>query len=92
MFLRDCAKFKSTVEETMKSFFNMTPEQVDQNILVIEKMYSNRYDLDKVDIRNVAPEYREIVMRYKTLKYFSNAYKKIIDLYNFLKEGEDDTI
>ena len=88
MFLKDFDKFKIIVEDTMQTFFEMTPEQVKQNIAVIEKMYSSKYDLDKVDYKNIDPDVRDIILRYRTLKYFDGIYDKVMELHNFLKEGD----
>ena len=88
MFLKDVEKFKVTVENTMKSFFNFTPEQVKENIKIIEDMYSSKYKLDTIDFKNVDTETREIILRYRTLKYFDSVYNKTMELYDFLKLGE----
>lgn len=88
MFIKDFGKFKDNVENTMMEFFNLTPEQIEENIIVIEKMYGKMYDLDKVSFRDVSPENRDIVMRYRTLKYFYQIYIKVNELDELLK-GSD---
>ena len=72
----------------MMEFFNLTPEQIEENIVVIEKMYGKMYDLDKVSFRDVSPENRDIVMRYRTLKYFYQIYVKVNELDKLLKGSE----
>lgn len=88
MFLKDFGKFKKNVEDTMTQFFNLTPSQIEENILVIEKMYGHMYDLDKVNFHDVSPENRDIIMRYRTLKYFYQIYNKVNELDNLLKGSE----
>ena len=88
MFIKDFGKFKDNVENTMMEFFNLTPEQIEENIVVIEKMYGKMYDLDKVSFRDVSPENRDIVMRYRTLKYFYQIYVKVNELDKLLKGSE----
>lgn len=88
MFIEGFGKFKDSVENTMMEFFNLTPEQIRENIIVIEKMYSKMYDLDKVSFRDVSPENRDIVMRYRTLKYFYQIYTKVNELDELLKGSE----
>ena len=88
MFLKGFEKFKNNVEDTMTQFFNLTPKQVEENIMVIEKMYSKMYDLDKVSFRDVSPENRDVVMRYRTLKYFYQIYTKVNELDELLKGSE----
>jgi len=88
MFLKGFEKFKNNVEDTMTQFFNLTPEQIEENIMVIEKMYGKMYDLDKVSFRDVSPENRDIVMRYRTLKYFYQIYTKVNELDELLKGSE----
>ena len=90
MFLKDIEKFKRTVENSMKSFFNFTPEQVEENIKIIEAMYSDKYKLDTIDFKYVNSETREIILRYRTLKYFDSVYKKTLELYDFLKTGDSE--
>ena len=60
MFVKDIEKFKKTVEDTMWSFFKMTPEQIQDNIKVIEAMYSSKYKLDTIEFKHVNPETRDI--------------------------------
>lgn len=88
MFLKGFEKFKNNVEETMTQFFNLTPKQIEENIMIIEKMYGKMYDLDKVSFRDVSPENRDIVMRYRTLKYFYQIYTKVNELDELLKGSE----
>ena len=88
MFLKGFEKFKNNVEDTMIQFFNLTPEQIEENIIVIEKMYGKMYDLDKVSFRDVSPENRDVVMRYRTLKYFYQIYTKVNELDELLKGSE----
>lgn len=88
MFLKGFEKFKNNVEDTMIQFFNLTPEQIEENIMVIEKMYGKMYDLDKVSFRDVSPENRDILMRYRTLKYFYQIYTKTNELDELLKGSE----
>ena len=90
MFLKDFGKFKKNVEDTMTEFFNLTPQQIKENIEVIERMYSRMYDLDKVDFKDVSPENRDIVMRYRTLKYFYQIYVKVNELDDLLRGNEND--
>ena len=92
MFIKDFGKFKKTVEKTMTEFFNLSPEQIEENIRVIEQMYGRMYDLDKVDFRDVNPDNRDVVMRYRTLKYFYQIYTKVNELDELLKGSENDTI
>ena len=88
MFLKDFGKFKKTVEDTMSEFFNLTPEQIKENMTVIEQMYSRMYDLDKVDFKDVSPENRDVVMRYRTLKYFYQIYIKVNELDELLNRSD----
>lgn len=88
MFLKDFDKFKKNVTDAMKSFFEMTPEEIEQNIIIIENTYSKMYDLDKVSFKDVSPENRDIVMRYRTLKYFHQIYTKTNELDELLKGSE----
>lgn len=90
MFLKDFGKFKKNVEDTMTEFFNLTPQQIKENMEVIERMYSRMYDLDKVDFKDVSPENRDIVMRYRTLKYFYRIYVKVNELDDLLRGNEND--
>ena len=46
------------------------------------------YDLDKVDFHDVSPENKDIVMRYRTLKYFYQIYTKVNELDNLLNGSE----
>ncbi|MBR6401856.1 MAG: hypothetical protein IKS48_00565 [Eubacterium sp.] len=88
MFLKDFDKFKHTVEDTMTKFFDLTPEQIEENIAIIESTYSRLYDLDKVNFKDVSPENRDIIMRYRTLKYFHQIYTKVNELDELLKGSE----
>ena len=88
MFLKDIEKFKKTVESTMKAFFNYTPEEVEEDIARIEGIYSKKYNLDVVEFKNVDSNTKEVILRYRTLKYFDSVYKKTMELYEFLKSGE----
>lgn len=92
MFLKDIEKFKKTVENTMKAFFNYTPEEVEEDIKRIEGIYSKKYDLDVVEFKNVDNATKETLLRYRTLKYFDSVYKKTMELYEFLKSGEIDEL
>ena len=89
MFLKDIEKFKTTVEKSMDSFFGFTPEQVKENIQVIERMYGQMYDLEKISFKSIRPDLKEILLRYRTLKYFDSVYDKTMQLYEFLKKGEE---
>lgn len=89
MFLKDIEKFKTTVEKTMYSFFGFTPEQVKENVEVIERMYGKMYDLEKISFNSIRPDLKEILLRYRTLKYFDTVYDRTMQLYDFLKKGEE---
>ena len=88
MFLKDFGKFKKNVEDTITQFFDLTPEEIKDNLDVIEKMYGRMYDLDKVDFHDVSPENKDVVMRYRTLKYFYQIYTKVNELDNLLNGSE----
>ncbi len=90
MFLKEVNKFKQTVEKSMYSFFKMNPEEIENNMRVIEQVYKNRYNLDMINFRDIAPECRDDVLRYRTLKYFFTAWKKITELEIFLNVGEEN--
>lgn len=90
MFLKDIEEFKITVEKSIDSFFGFTPQQMKENILVIEKLYGQMYDLEKISFKSIRPDLKEVLMRYRTLKYFNSVYDKTMELYDFLKKGEKD--
>lgn len=90
MFINEIEKFKSTVEDTIKAFFNYTPEEVKDEIKMLEGIYSKKYDLEKVEYINVPPDTRDVLLRYRTLKYFDSVWTKTKELYDFLKIGVEN--
>lgn len=90
MFLKEIEQFKSTVENTIHLFFNLTPEEMKDEIERIENIYSMKYDLSKVAYIDVPQDTREVLLKYRTMKYFNSVHTKMMELYDFLKEGEKD--
>jgi len=90
MFQKECDKFRDNVVKTMWSFFKMKPEEIKDSIDKIFKEYGDMYNLDTVDYRYVRPELKEVVMRYRTMKYFYDIYVKLDELKIYLDEGVDN--
>ena len=87
MFDKELSSFKKKVEEEMKYFFNMSPEEVSEEIKKMRDEYGRFCDLDNTSYKEVfGPEYKDILMKYKTLSYFRETYDKLLEIENFLKE------
>ena len=90
MFIKEYEKFKKNVEDTMWSFFKMTPEQIQQALNELHKTYDELYDLDEVSYKNVRPDLRNMVMVYKTMNYFYSIYEKLLELEDYICNVEVD--
>ena len=88
MFKNELQDFKKKVENEMKSFFNMTPEEVREKIVAMKEEYGKFCDLDKDTFNGMfSPEYKQILMEYKTLCYFDGIYERLLDIEEFFEEG-----
>ena len=90
MFIKEYEKFKKNVEDTMWSFFKMTPEQIQQALNELHKTYDKLYNLDEVSYKNVRPDLRNMVMVYKTMNYFYSIYEKLLELEDYICNVEVD--
>lgn len=80
MFIRKYLNFKKDIEKAIDSFFKMSPENLEFCINEFHERYDGMYNLDEIPIKNVAPEHRDSVMLYKTMKYFYMIYQKMLEL------------
>ena len=88
MFIEEVENFKKKVEGEMKAFFGFAPKQVSDEIVSMRNEYMEFCDLDGDSLcDNLSPEYKEILMRYKTLLYFDTIYGELLDLEDYLKNG-----
>lgn len=88
MFNNEMKSFKRKVEDEMKSFFGLTPNEVKDEIIRMKNEYGKFCDMDKTTFSEVfSPEYKDILMRYKTLSYFNGIYERLLELEEFFKEG-----
>ena len=88
MFNNEMKSFKRKVEDEMKLFFGLTPKEVKNEITRMKNEYGKFCDMDKTTFREVfSPEYKDILMRYKTLSYFNGIYERLLELEEFFKEG-----
>ena len=90
MFVKEYEKFKKNVEDTMWSFFKMTPDQIKQSLDELHKTYDMLYDLDVVSYKNVRPGLRNMLMVYKTMNYFYSIYEKLLELEDYICNVEVD--
>lgn len=87
MFKNELNGFKKKVEDEIKSFFNMTPEMVSDEIISMKEEYGKFLDLDKDAYKDVfIKEHKDILMKYKTLVYFDGIYKRLLDIEKFCEE------
>ena len=88
MFNNEMKSFKRKVEDEMKLFFGLTPNEVKDEITRMKNEYGKFCDMDKTTFHEVfSPEYKDILMRYKTLSYFNGIYERLLELEEFFKEG-----
>lgn len=88
MFKNEIESFKRKVAKETKAFFNLAPEQLGEEILKMRTEYMEFCDLDGDSILDdLSPEYKEILVKYKTLLYFYKIWGGLLDLEDFLKNG-----
>lgn len=88
MFNKEVDIFKKKVEEEMKSFFGLTPKGIAEEIASMKEKYFPFCNLDEDSLyETLSPEYKEILVKYKTLAYFNGIYNSLLDLEKFLKRG-----
>lgn len=91
VFKNELNTFKKKVEEEIKSFFGMTPEQVSSEIENMRNEYGSFLDLDKDTYRDVFTKgYKDILMKYKTLVYFDGIYTRLLDIEKFCEDITND--
>ncbi len=87
MFKNELNGFKKKVEDEIESFFDMTPEEVSNEIVSMKEEYGKFLDLDNDTYRDVfIKEHKDILMKYKTLVYFDGIYKRLLDIEKFCEE------
>lgn len=87
MFKKELCAFKNKVVEEMDLFFKMTPEQVSNELNEMKNKYDAFCHFDSCDLKELSNEYKDIVVKYKTLLYFNGIYERLVDLENFFNEG-----
>ena len=87
MFDNELKEFKKKVEDEMMSFFNLTPDGVSDEIQSMKIEYGKFLDLDNDTYRDVfVREYKDILMKYKTLVYFDGVYQRLLGIQKFSEE------
>lgn len=88
MFKSELENFKQKVAKETKAFFNLTPEQLSDEILSMREKYMEFCDLDEDSLLdNFSPEYKDVLAKYKTLLYFYTIWSGLLELEEFLKNG-----
>lgn len=88
MFTKELNEFKKKVENEMIRFFGYTPNQVMDEIIKMKETYMEFCDLDGDSLYgNLSPEYKEILVKYKTLLYFNEIYGSLLELEDFVTKG-----
>lgn len=87
MFRSDFVKFKESVEKTIWDFFHLTPEQLEPQMFLIERM-NPEVDFHKPVIREYGREGRSAWYTWATMKYFLNVYNKCTEMMECLS-GDD---
>ena len=80
MFVKEYDKFKKDVKQTIFAFFRMEPEQLSFEIEEYHKKYDKLYNLDTVSYKDVRPELKDMIMKYRTMVYFNNIWIKLNEL------------
>ena len=80
MFLDSIDKLYNNVQKATKDFLNIDCDELQNSITVMRNFYCNEFNIDTEDYDSVPDVYKEVYVKYSTLKYFNNIYQKLMEL------------
>ena len=80
MFLDSIDKLYNNVQKATKQFLSIDCNELQNSITAMRNFYINEFDIDTDDYNKVPDAYKEVYVKYKTLKYFNNIYNKLVEL------------
>lgn len=91
MFEKELGKVKNSVQNMMTKFFGkeFTVGKMIQWKCDFLTKYTDLYDVDKTNFRDIKPEHREDVAKYRTLVYFMNIMDKICELEETIRSDNE---